>query len=148
MMKKVFTFLLVATLIISCNNQPTSPLIGTWQLVAATSTEGAKTVSTFDPKVKMIKIINPTHFSFFSHPIPNNKDTTKVDFSAGGGPYTLKDSNYTEHLEYFIDRKWEGNSFDFVVKFNGDTLIQKGIEKVVGLGIDHIIEEKYIKIKN
>jgi len=148
-MKKFFLPLtMILVLIISCNNQPPSPLIGTWQLVAATSTEGAKTVSTFDSKVKMIKIINPTHFSFFSHPIPNNKDTTNINFSAGGGPYTLKDSNYTEHLEYFIDRKWEGNSFDFVVKFNGDTLIQKGIEKVEGLGIDHIIEEKYIKIKN
>ena len=80
--------------------------------------------------------------------MPNNVDTSNVSFSAGAGPYTLKDSIYTEHLEYFTDRRWEGNSFDFIIKFNGDTLIQKGVEKVDGLGIDHIIEEKYIKIKN
>jgi hypothetical protein len=148
-MKKNFMPLLVMiVLITSCNNQTPSPLIGTWQLVAATSTEGAKTVSTFDPKVKMIKIINPTHFSFFSHDLNNGKDSSNNSFSAGAGPYTLKDSIYTEHLEYFNERKWEGNSFDFIIKFNGDTLIQKGVEKVEGLGIDHIIEEKYIKIKN
>ena len=147
-MKNLLVLMMFAALIVSCNNQAPSPLIGTWQLVAATSTEGVKTVSTFDSTVKMIKIINPTHFSFFSHPMPNNVDTSNVSFSAGAGPYTLKDSIYTEHLEYFTDRRWEGNSFDFIIKFNGDTLIQKGVEKVDGLGIDHIIEEKYIKIKN
>lgn len=139
---------MILLLSVSCNNQSPLPLIGTWQLVAATSTEGANTVSTFDPKVKMIKIINPTYFSFFSHDLNNGKDSANQSFSAGAGHYTLKDSIYTEHLEYFNQRKWEGNSFNFVIKFNGDTLIQKGVEKVEGLGIDHIIEEKYIKIKN
>lgn len=148
-MKKTFLLLLMGmALIISCNNQAPSPLIGTWQLVAATSTQGDSTVSTFNPKEKMIKMINPTHFSFFSHDLKNGKDSSFDSFSAGGGPYTLKDSIYTEHLEYFNERKWEGNSFEFVIKFDGDTLIQRGLEKVEGLGVDHIILEKYIKIKN
>lgn len=148
-MKKVCLMIIIgSTLIVSCKNQAPSPLIGTWQLVAATSTQGDSTVSTFDPKVKMIKMINPTHFSFFSHDLNNGKDSTFDSFSAGGGPYTLKDSIYTEHLEYFNERKWEGNSFEFVIKFTGDTLIQKGVEKVEALGVDHIIVEKYIKLKN
>lgn len=148
-MKKVSLILLIGTaLILSCKNQAPSPLIGTWQLIAATSTEGDKTVSTFNPKEKMIKMINPTHFSFFSHDLNNGKDSTFDSFSAGAGAYTLKDSIYTEHLEYFNERKWEGNSFEFVIKFDGDTLIQRGVEKVENLGVDHIIVEKYIKLKN
>jgi hypothetical protein len=93
-------------------------------------------------------MINPTHFSFFSHDLNHGKDSLNRSYSAGGGPYTLKDSSYTEHLEYFNDRQWEGNSFEFKIKFSGDTLIQKGVEKVANLGIDHIIVEKYIKLKN
>lgn len=148
MKKNILTLMIGMVLIVSCNNQPPSPLIGTWQLVVSTSTEGDSTVSTFNPKVKMIKMINPTHFSFFSHDLNNGKDSTKGSFSAGGGRYTLKDSIYTEHLEYFNERKWEGNNFNFIIKFNGDTLIQRGVEKVESLGVDHIIVEKYIKIKN
>lgn len=147
-MKNILTLMIGMGLIVSCKNQPPSPLIGTWQLIAATSTEGDSTVSTFNPKVKMLKMINPTHFSFFSHDLNNGKDSTNNSFSAGGGPYSLKDSIYTEHLEYFNERKWEGNSFNFIIKFNGDTLIQRGVEKVENLGVDHIIVEKYIKIKN
>lgn len=138
-------------LAISCDNHKTpsnNHLIGTWQLVSATSTQGDSTVSTFNPKVKMIKMINLTHFSFFSHDLNNGKDSFNASYSAGGGPYTLKDSVYTEHLEYFNERKWEGNSFDFIVTFTSDTLIQKGVEKVANLGVDHIIVEKYIKLKN
>ena len=50
-------------------------------------------------------------------------------------------------LDYFIDRAWENNKFEFVVTISNDTLIQKGIEKVEGLGVDHIIVEKYKRIK-
>lgn len=125
-----------------------NPLMGTWQLVSATSTEKDSTVSTFNEKVKMIKIINPTHFAFLSHDLNGGKDSTTAAYTAGGGTYTLKDSVYTEHLEYFIDRQWENNKFEFVVKIQNDTLIQKGIEKVEKLGIDHIIVEKYVKVKN
>lgn len=68
-------------------------------------------------------------------------------FIAGGGAYTLVDSIYTEHLEYFVDRQWEDNKFEFVVKIVQDTLIQKGIEKVEKLGIDHVIVEKYKRVE-
>ncbi len=128
--------------------QAPPPLLGTWELIAATSTEKDSTVSTFNPKVRMIKIINPTHFAFLSHAIGMGKDSTVAPFTAGGGAYTLKDSVYTEHLEYFVDRAWENNKFEFVVKIANDTLVQKGIEKVEGLGVDHVIVETYKRIKN
>jgi len=95
----------------------------------------------------MIKIINPTHFAFLSHARRTTKDTAAT-FTAGGGKYTLVDSVYTEYLEYYIDPAWENNKFEFVVKITDDTLIQKGIEKVDKLGIDRVITEKYIRVKD
>ena len=146
-MKRTTILLLLVSVFASCNtNKQPLPLIGTWQLVSATSTEKDSTTSTFNPKLRMIKIINPTHFAFFSHDLTNGKDSATAAFTAGGGTYTLLDSVYTEHLDYFIDRRWENNKFEFVVKIVNDTLIQQGIEKVANLGVDHVIVEKYIRV--
>ena len=95
----------------------------------------------------MIKIINATHFAFLNHAV-SKTDSSATRFSAGGGKYTLADSVYTENLEYFTDKAWENNKFQFVVKIAGDTLVQKGVEKVEKLGIDHIIIEKYKRVND
>lgn len=145
----IFTSFIIFSIISSCINsvKPTPlPIIGTWQLIAATATEKDSTYSTFNPKVKMIKIINPTHFAFLSHLTSADKDTSSNEFSAGGGSYTLSDSVYIENLEYFSDRKWENNKFQFSLKISGDTLIQKGVEKLEKLGIDRVILEKYKRL--
>ncbi len=150
-MKLKISLFLMAAIIASCNNdkkQNPIPLVGTWELIAAKSTEKDSTTSTFNPNIKMIKIINPTHFAFLSHDLSMGKDTATAKFTAGGGSYTLIDSVYTEHLEYFISREWENNKFEFVVTIVNDTLIQKGIEKVEKLGVDHVIIEKYKRVKN
>ena len=148
--KSTIQIIAAVMLFAACKNEKKQnllPLIGTWELISATSTEKDSTVSTFNPKTKMIKIINPTHFAFLSHDLNMGKDTATAAFTAGGGTYTLVDSVYIEHLDYFIDRNWENNKFEFVVKIQNDTLIQKGIEKVEKLGIDHIIVEKYKRVK-
>ncbi|SOD91849.1 hypothetical protein [Spirosoma fluviale] len=146
---KIKTLLFVLSFLpacLSCNSPQTPPsLVGTWELVSATATEKDSTFSTFDPSHKMIKLINATHFAFLNHAVSKN-DSSATRFSAGGGKYTLVDSVYTENLEYFTDKAWENNKFQFVVKFAGDTLIQKGVEKVEKLGIDHIIIEKYKRV--
>ncbi len=150
-MKLNIALFLMLVLAVSCQNeipQDELPLVGTWELIGATTIEKDSSFSTFNPNIKMIKIINPTHFSFLSHDINMGKDTATAKFTAGGGSYTLKDSVYTEHLEYFIDRAWENNKFEFVIIIDNDTLIQKGIEKVEKLGIDHVIIEKYKRVKN
>ena len=148
-MKRIITFLASVLLFSSCIDKPTNEapsLIGTWQLIAATSTQGDSATSTFNPKNTMIKIINDTHFAFLNHNNGGANDTTHF-FDAGGGTYTLKDSNYTEHLEYYSDKQWENNSFSFTVHISNDTLVQKGVEKVEKLGVDHIITETYKRIK-
>ncbi|GAB3968961.1 hypothetical protein GCM10028806_14110 [Spirosoma terrae] len=132
----------------SCKPQPTDPpIVGTWELVAATTTEKDSTFSTFDSSHKMIKIINASHFAFLNHDI-TGKDSSATRFSGGGGKYTLNDSTYTEYLEYFTDKAWENNKFSFVVKIADDTLVQKGVEKVEKLGIDRVIIETYKRVKN
>ncbi|GAB3764385.1 hypothetical protein [Spirosoma pomorum] len=132
----------------SCSKQDQkAPLVGTWELIAATTTENDSTYSTFSPGQKMIKVINDTHFAFLNHPASKSGDSTQA-FSAGGGRYTLADSAYTEHLDYFADKAWEGRAFDFVIQIKGDTLIQKGVEKIPERGIDHIIVETYTRVKD
>ena len=148
-MKKYIPFLIVMLLLASCEIKEDPnllPLTGTWRLISAETTEKDSTFSTFNPKTKMIKIINDSHFAFFNHDLNNGKDSTAV-FFGGGGKYTLKDSVYTENLEYFNNRQWENNKFEFVVKIKNDTLIQEGIEKVEKLGINRIIAEKYVREK-
>jgi len=61
--------------------------------------------------------------------------------------YELKDSAYTEHLEYCSDRAWEGNDFHFTVTISNDTLIQQGIEKIEAAGVNRINIEKYTRVK-
>lgn len=136
------------TLVACEKKQNQLPLVGTWELVSAVTTEKDTSFSTFNPKLRMIKIINQTHFAFLSHDLAMGKDTANAAFTAGGGMYTLEDSTYTEHLTYYIDRQWENNDFNFTVKIANDTLTQKGVEKVEELGIDRVITEKYVRVKN
>ena len=148
-MKKLIPFVIAFVLLVSCESKKETtaiPLTGTWRLISAETTEKDSTFSTFNPKTKMIKIINDTHFAFFNHDLNNGKDSTAV-FFGGGGKYTLKDSTYTENLEFFNNRQWENGKFEFTVKIKNDTLTQKGIEKVEKLGIDRIITEKYVREK-
>jgi hypothetical protein len=148
-MKNIIPFFIAFVLLVSCESKKettTIPLTGTWRLISAETTEKDSTFSTFNPKTKMNKIINDTHFAFFNHDLNNGKDSTAV-FFGGGGKYTLKDSIYTENLEFFNNRQWENGKFEFTVKIKNDTLTQKGIEKVEKLGIDRIITEKYVREK-
>jgi len=71
-----------------------------------------------------------------------------ASFSSGGGSYTLKDSLYTEHLEYCSAREWEDNDFSFTVSIKSDTLIQSGIEKIEAEGVNRINIEKYVRLKS
>ncbi|WP_375445711.1 hypothetical protein [uncultured Fibrella sp.] len=142
------TRLLILTFVLAGCAKPEKPtsIVGTWELVSATSIEKGKSESTFDPKRKMIKIINDTHFAFLNHAIGAASDSAAAPFSAGGGKYTLDGNVYTEHLDYFTDKQWEGNTFEFTVHFLNDTLIQRGVEKVEKLNVDHVIIEKYIRV--
>ncbi|HEY0059995.1 MAG TPA: hypothetical protein VGB56_12745, partial [Flavisolibacter sp.] len=64
-----------------------------------------------------------------------------------GGKYSLKDSLYTEQLEYCSAREWEGHDFPFTLTLNADTLTQLGREVVAEAGVDRINIEKYVRVK-
>lgn len=131
----------------ACDNKQTRmPIVGTWELISATTTEKDTNFSTFDGRNRFIKIINPTHFAFLNHSLRAKGDSSTGTFTAGGGTYTLVDSVYTERLEYYTDRQWENNKFDFILTLTGDTLTQKGVEKVDKLGIDRVIIETYKRV--
>lgn len=117
---------------------------GTWQLVSGMTITGKDTVP-YASDFRMIKVINDTHFAFLRHDKNPPKDSSN-HFDAGGGIYTLSGNQYTEHLDYYADRNWEGKPFTFTVELRGDTLVQTGIEKVDAAHIDHIIIEKYVRV--
>lgn len=127
---------------------PAAELEGTWKLLSGTLIEkGDTTVTDYTKKVSFIKIINDSHFAFLQHDLNKGKDTTTASFSAGGGAYTLKDSAYTEKLEYCTAREWEGNEFHFTISIQNDTLVQRGVEKVEAAGVERLNIEKYVRVK-
>jgi hypothetical protein len=154
-MKKQLAIIAVVVLATSCNSSVENsqskankiPLEGTWKLLTGTLIEkGDTTVSDYTHGKEFIKIINGNHFAFLSHDLSKGKNADSL-FSAGGGPYTLKDSLYTEHLAYCNDRQWEGNDFSFIVSISNDTLTQKGVEKVDSLGVNRMNIERYLRVK-
>lgn len=156
-MKSVIGLVILISSLISCqakNDTATSKetqketpkaLEGTWKLVKGTLVEkGDTTVTDYTKNISFIKIINNTHFAFLQHDLSKGKNADSI-FVAGGGKYSLKDSTYTEHLEYCNARAWEGNDFTFTVTINNDTLTQHGIEKVGD--IERLNTEKYVRVK-
>lgn len=150
------TCTLLAFAMAACNtSQPDSsletespPLEGTWKLISGTLIErGDTTVTDYTGNESMIKIINASHFAFLRHDLNEGQDSTAV-FVAGGGVYTLEGDQYTEHLEYCSAREWEGNTFQFTVTLDGDTLTQEGVEKVEELGVERLNVEKYVRIES
>ena len=155
-MKIKFGIISIAVVLLSCDQQSgmentkksSRPIAGTWKLITGTLIEKNDTTRTdYTKNISFIKIINDNHFAFLQHDLSKGKDSPAV-FSSGGGSYTLKDSSYTEHLEYCSDRNWEGNDFTFTISVNGDTLVQSGIEKIEGTGINRINVEQYVRLKN
>jgi hypothetical protein len=148
-------FIGCATLLLSCATKTQTdvvtqtglPITGTWQLISGTTIEkGDTTVTYYTKNLSFIKIINDTHFAFLKHDLTKGKDSS-ASFGAGGGHYTLKDSTYTERLEYCSDREWEGNDFPFTITITNDTLVQQGVEKVEGAGVNRLNIERYVRLK-
>lgn len=128
---------------------PKNNVLGTWQLVAKTTYRGDRVEHDKIAGTRTIKIINDTHFAFLTHEVAIPGDTTRPEpvFVAGGGSYTLRDSIYTEVLEYCNFREWENHEFTFTLKVKGDSLIQSGEEKVEAANISQTIIEKYLRVK-
>ena len=141
----------IVLIVASCNTntkKESSPIIGTWQLQTGTIIEKNDTsVTDYTQNKRFIKIIHDSHFAFMGHDLNKGKDSTNAFYSSGGGKYTLKDSTYTENLEYCTDRNWENNKFEFTVRIHNDTLIQQGIEKIEATGVNRYNIERYVRVK-
>ncbi|MBS1524760.1 MAG: hypothetical protein JST19_03865 [Bacteroidetes bacterium] len=124
-----------------------SPLNGSWRLVSSKSIVKKDTTDTSPKKgLETIKLYNDDHFAFFTH---NTDKSVPAAYDSGAGTYTLNGENYTEHLKYCSEREWENHDFNFTLTVKGDTMQQRGVEKVDSgsVHIDHIIIETYARIK-
>jgi len=159
-MKLKYTLLIsVCLLVFSCQTPSTSapgaaaaapadssstalPIQGTWRLITGTViTKGVPVVTDYTKGSSFIKIRNGSHFAFLKHDLNVAKDSSN-HFDAGGGVYTLKGDQYTEHLDYYTDKQYEGQNYTFTVSFHGDTLVQQGME-----GADRENIERYVRLK-
>ena len=155
-MKSFIGLTLVSLTFWACNNPQQEeaslelnapPIQGTWQLITGiTIQNNDSTITNYSFGKSFIKVINASHFAFMGHDLNKGKDSTAF-YTSGGGTYELKDSAYTEHLQYCSDRAWEGNDFNFTISINKDTLIQQGLEKIDSIGVNRINIEKYIRVK-
>jgi len=142
--------ILPALAFIACKpvaEKPSNKLVGSWQLLSSVYIKKDTVIHNDLPGTSMIKILNDTHFAFMQHTV-DKTDTTGI-FGGGGGAYTLKDNQYTEHVEYCSARSYEGNDFEFTIEFHGDTLVQSGVEKLKEIGAggeDLHLVEKYLRI--
>lgn len=147
---RLLTCFVFMVLLAACEAKKSpSPIVGTWRLISGTLIEkGDTTITLYAGDKKFIKIINDTHFAFTAHDLVKGKDSATAMFSSGAGTYTLlSDSLYTEHLEFCSDRAWENNDFHFTVTIRNDTLVQSGVEKVEGAGVDRLNIERYVREK-
>lgn len=148
-MKKLFIIIAALTFLYACKEKPggaeakPNDIRGTWKLISGkTIDKHTGKTSEYRMNFEMIKVINDTHFAFVKHST-DPKDS--LGFDAGGGSYTLNGNAYTEHLQYYKNKKWEGQKFAFKITVVNDTLTQTGVEKVEKEGVDRVIIEKYIK---
>jgi hypothetical protein len=148
-MKGAFVAGLLIAVFFSCTEVKNDLAVeGTWKLISGTIIEkGDTTFTDYTKDRSMIKILNGTHFAFLNHDLNKGKDSTAV-FAAGGGVYTLDGNQYTEYLEYCSYREWEGNTFQFTVTIQNDTLIQQGVEKIENLDVERLNIEKYTRVKH
>lgn len=155
-MKKLASIATIFVLFAACqadvkNSETTTtalPIQGTWKLLTGTLIEkNDTTVTDYTKDKSFIKIINGDHFAFFLHDLTHGKDTVTKVYSSGGGTYTVKDTSYTEHLEYCDAREWEGHDFNFSFDIKNDTLTIKGIEKIDSIGVNRLNIERYTRMK-
>jgi hypothetical protein len=150
-MKIILPLIITALLFTACETEKPEqglPLTGAWRLLSGMLIENNDTtVTDYTKGRKFLKIINDSHFSFIHHDLSKGSDSATAVFSAGAGTYELKDSTYTEHLEFCSDRNWENNSFHFTITIQNDTLVQKGVEKIEGTNVNRFNIEKYVRVK-
>ena len=147
-MKQIIIFILFVIIIVGCNKEivlnpenGSNKIIGTWKLVYGEIRENDSVKIKDMSNSEFIKIINNSHFAFF-----NQNSDSSDGFYGGGGTYQLKDSMYVERLEFIALRSIRGHEFSFTIEFDGDTLIQSGLEEVKEENIKRYIVEKYIRI--
>lgn len=126
------------------------PLTGTWKLAYSKMIKNGDTSTTYPvagKQTEMIKMFNGSHFSFFSHDLKKGADSATAAYSSGAGTYTLTGDQYEEHLQYCSFRGWEDKHFTFTLTLQNDTLLQRGIEKIDSLHVNHEIVEAYTRVR-
>jgi hypothetical protein len=150
---KILLIVLSAAFVLTCCNTKTenskvfdsknsmtadnNKIAGTWRLVYGEVKENDSLTIRDVTKSEFIKIINETHFAFFSQ----DRKYASLFYGAGG-TYTIENNEYIEKLMYTAWDDYRHETFPFTVEIKNDTLIQYGTEEVKESNIKRYIIEK------
>ena len=119
---------IVLLLVAGCASNP-HPLVGTWEMV---SNDGRWLDLSDDPAAaahRNVKVLNETHFAF-GHLLPDGT------VNAGGGRYSLSDSNYTEVIDYHFVPRLVGMTIEFDYRLEDDLWYHSADSEVDGVRIE------------
>lgn len=106
--------------------QAACPVQGSWQLESVTM-DGQRQPA--DQQWRQIKLVTPTHYAWVgqapdaaTQPPQSAADSLAAYRTRGfgGGTYQVRDSTYTERLEYFFMPDWVGREITFSCRVTGD----------------------------
>lgn len=138
------TTLLIACIFSSCVQKPSSPLAGAWELVEGEMIN-QDTVLHYpvSAAAKHMKILTETYFATIWQDTTNSHPAYP---GMNGGTYTLVDSMYTEHHDYFTNPSRIGSTNYYKVRFEEDRFFMIAVSKD-GKELENGIKEEWKRME-
>jgi len=146
MKTKIILSLLISIFVISCNQEKSKPIEGTWNLVYAQSIQNDTLRLKFpdDFKGSQMKIWCKKNWAFVGKYM---NDTTSHD-NYGGGTYTIDGTHYQETIVYHAAPSTIGSAPKMLIEIKGDSLIQVWpVDESWHVDMKNYWVEKYIRVK-
>jgi len=140
--------LIISIIFLSCNpnEKQHRKIAGAWSLVYYKSFAKDTVIGVYVGKNvngSQIKVWSDEHFVFVGRFKVNDKQSDNY----GGGTYTLQGSQYTETIDYHINKQWIGKQYKMLIEIKGDTLMQYWpVNDMWKIDKSNYTIEKYVRI--
>jgi hypothetical protein len=147
MKAKVIFLLMILIIILSCTQQESSPIEGTWQLVFSQVVAEDTISATFpgDYTGSQVKTWTKNYVMWVGR-FTQLTDTVTID-SYGGGTYKLEGDKFEEMLQYHTYKSNVGTTKRMLLEIRNDTLIQRWpTDEDWKINKSNYNTEKYIRV--